>query len=271
MSGDSENVESAEIQSLIGMNSNLTVGEQVLHIQTEDLGRKRGCIVTHVFSKSGQVIRKVRFDYSKHLGHPNLAHILPRAMQAQHLSVMQRLREEGADPSPNISQTDLPCVREEEKTPPPDAASSTPRPVRLRLQSGVWDRLVEQAKADRERERAALTPIGLSEHQPLPRVSASGETMEVDGRAARDGNLWEAAVASARREFENTPPPELVVALSKGNGTTARRAYEEGLACLQRNETERSLVLLCQAVELEPWNSTYRARLRRLLVQVGDG
>ena len=267
----SESVESTEIQSLIGLNTNFTVGEQVLHIQTEDLGRKRGCIVTHVFSKSGQVVRKERFDYSKHLGHPNLAHILPRAMQAQHLSVMQRLREDGATPSLNISKTDLPCVREEEKTPSPDTASSTPRPVRLHLQSGVWDRLVEQAKADRERERSAVTPIGLSEPQPLPRVSASGTTIEVDGRAARDGNLWEAAVASARKEFENTPSPELVVAPSNENGTTARRAYEEGLACLHRNETERSLVLLCQAVELEPWNPTYRARLRRLLARVGDG
>jgi hypothetical protein len=265
-----DNAQAVEIQSLIGLNSNLTVGEHVLHVQTEDLGRTRACIVTHVFSKSGQVVRKVRFDYSKHLAHPNLAHILPRAMQTQHVAVMQRLREEGLEPSPAISQTDLPCVRVEEKTPSPEVPGPSPKPPRVRLMSGVWDRLVEQARAEREKERAATERIALPEDTPAPRVEAPPEEPApvVEGLEVDPRRRWEAAIAHARRDYDNTPPPDLAVPVSGGG--IAQRAYDEAMACLYRDETERALVLLCRAVGHEPWNVTYRARLHRLLSRLGS-
>jgi hypothetical protein len=261
-----EDGESTEIQSLIGLNSNLTVGDKVLHVQTEDLGRRRACIVTHVFSKSGQVVHKVRFDYSKHLAHPNLVHILPRAMQTQHVSVMQRLREEGVVSSVSISQTDLPCVRVEEKTPPPELVGSAPRKPRACLPSGVWDRLVEQAKADRERELAAAVPIALPEDTPGPGIPPL--PTEKAERGAH-GHSWEAAIARAHREYE-TPPADPSPPERMEGGDGARHAYEMAMACLHREETEPALVWLCQAVGLEPGNSVFRGRLRRLLIRMGS-
>jgi hypothetical protein len=199
-------VPSSEIQSLIGLNTNLTVGGLVLHVQTEDLGRQRACIVTHVFSSGGQVVRKVRFDYSKHLGHPKLAQILPRAMQTQHVAVMQRLRAEGAEPELDISRTDLPCVHEEERTPSPDVATQVPPSRRLRLDSGVWDHLVERAKAEKARERAAMPATPLPEGNTAPLVLTPPP--EPIARPSDEcANRWEAAVASARRDYETTPEP----------------------------------------------------------------
>jgi hypothetical protein len=190
----------------------------VLHVQTEDLGRQRACIVTHVFSSGGQVVRKVRFDYSKHLGHPKLAHILPRAMQTQHVAVMQRLRAEGAEPELDISRTDLPCVHEEDRTPSPDVSMQTPAPKRLRLDAGVWDRLVERAKAEKTRERAAMPATPLPEGNTAPLVFTPPPE-PAGRRSAERTNRWEAAVASARRDYETTRTSEPL----PGNESASRR------------------------------------------------
>lgn len=75
----------------VGLNSNVQAGDRLLHVQTEDLGRGRCAIVTHVFSSTGQVVRVVRFDYSKHVDHPGLCSVLRRAMLAQHEATIRRL------------------------------------------------------------------------------------------------------------------------------------------------------------------------------------
>jgi hypothetical protein len=209
---------STDVSSRIGLNTNLTVADREYHVQTEDLGLQRTCIVTHVFAKNGQVVLKLRFDYGKYVGHPNLGSIVPRAMQAQHVSVMQKLRREG-EPSVAVSHTDLPCVPE--TTPSPDLPPSEPAQRRPRLQSGVWDRLVAQAKSEREREHTQAPTIALPEPTPEPSPNIGG---------------------SSTAEAE---PKEL--------------------------RSEEALVLLCQAVEREPKNRTYRARLLRVLRRLGNG
>jgi hypothetical protein len=246
----------------VGLNTNLTVGEQVVHVQTEDLGRQRASIVTHAFSKGGQVVRKVRYDYSKHLGHPNLAHILPRAMQAQHVAVMQRLRAEGAAPTLDLTGSDLPCVREE-KTPSPDLVAPPAQRTHLRLNTGVWDNLVAQAREAKQRERADKPAI------PLPDAGSAPATPEPEQTAPPSkerGSSWEAAVASARRDYEKTPPPELI----SEDELAARRAFDESIACLQEDRHEAALVLLCKAVSLAPKNPLFRSRLLRVLSLMGN-
>lgn len=74
-----------------GLNSNVTVNDQVLHVQTEDLGRQNSVIVTHVFSKTGQVVKVVRFDYAKHRDKTNLRSILSKALLLQHTATIQEL------------------------------------------------------------------------------------------------------------------------------------------------------------------------------------
>jgi hypothetical protein len=105
----SDNTSPKENRVAVGLNSNVRVSGQVLHVQTEDLGRNRSAIVTHVFSSTGQVTRVVRFDYKKHVDHPSLQSILPRAMYSQHSAVIRQLHVEAGDVPE--SQTDV--------TPPP--------------------------------------------------------------------------------------------------------------------------------------------------------
>jgi hypothetical protein len=261
----SESAVSLEIQSLIGLNTNLTLGDQVLHVQTEDLGRQKACIVTHVFSKDGRVIQKVRFDYSQHLGHPNLLGILPRAMRAQHTAVMQRLRKEGPEPAPNVSQTDLPALSDPTPTPSPDV----PKPAtkqRPRLDPGTWDRLVAKAKAEREREREATPAVPLPEANTEPieiRPLSQAERPE-----ASRAHQWEAAIASARREFESTPAPEPTPATA--SELEARRNFDKAKAQLDLGDLEAALVLLCKAVSLDFRNPGYRKQLSSLLDQMGS-
>lgn len=253
---------STEVQSLIGLNTNLTVGGQLLHVQTEDLGRQRATIVTHVFANGGQVIQKVRFDYSQHLGHPNLAGILPRAMRAQHTAIMQRLRKEGASPAADLSQTDLPCAPEPVPTPSPEETPQPPSKQRPRLNPGTWDRLVAKAKAERDREREAAPAV------PLPEASSESHELKPPNEKHDPARAcqWDAAVASARREFDHTPTPDpMPAAVSE---LEARRAYDKAQEQEQLGDRETALVLMCKAVSLDVRNPSYRERLSRLLTQM---
>ena len=255
---------SSEVQSLIGLNSNLSVGAQHLHVQTEDLGRQRACIVTHVFSKEGQVIQKVRFDYSCHLAHPNLLGILPRAMRAQHTAVMQRLRKEGAEPALGVSQSDLPCQPDPESTPTPETASQGVR-QRPRLDPGTWDRLVAKAKAEREREREASSPVPLPEAHTGP--VELDQLLQSEPHLAPRAHQWDAAIASARREFDSTPSPDVTPGTARE--MEARRSYEKAKSQMLLGDLEAALASLCKAVSLDLRNASYRRRLSQLLEQMG--
>lgn len=254
----------ADVQSLIGLNTNLTLGDQVLHVQTEDMGRQRACIVTHVFSKDGRVVDKVRFDYSRHLGHPKLLGIIPRAMRAQHTAVMQRLRKEGVHADNIISSSDLPCITEPSPTPCPEAPKTNPK-QRPRMDPGTWDRLVAKAKAERERERRATLPVPLPEanSQPIALVPRSN----TEEPRLPQSHPWDAAVASARREFDRTPALDATPA--KTGVTEARRNYERAKLRQEQGDLEGALVLSCRAVALDVRNQTYREQLSALLDQLG--
>lgn len=269
----SEQAASPEVQSLIGLNTNLALGDQQLHVQTEDMGRQRASIVTYVFSKDGQVIQKVRFDYSQHLGHANLLGILPRAIRAQHAAVIQKLRKEGvgaepegvgAEPAASISQTDLPCLTDPSQAPSPEA----PKPVskqKPQLDPGTWDRLVAKAKAEREREREASPAVALPEAHTGP--IELNLLLRPEKQDASRAHQWDAAIASARREFENTPSPDVTPATA--SEMEARRNYEKAKRQLQLGDLEAALVLLCKAVSVGFRNPTYRRQLSRLLQRMG--
>jgi hypothetical protein len=260
----SESDVSSEVQSLIGLNSNLSLGGQHWHVQTEDLGRQKACIVTQVFSKAGQVIETVRFDYSHHLGHPNLLGILPRAMRAQHAAVMQRLRKEGAEPGGNVSQSELPSEPDHAPTPSPEAPSPSVR-QRPRLDPGTWDRLVAKAKAERERARAAMAPVPLPEAHTGP--VELNLLLQPENHHAPRTHQWDAAIASARREFDSTPSPDVTPATARE--MEARRSYDKAKSQLQLGDFEAALVSLCKAVSLDLRNPSYRRRLSRLLEEMG--
>lgn len=84
-----------QTSTIPGLNSNISVNDQVLHVQTEALGGKHSAIVTHVFSNGGQVVRVIRFDYGKYRDKPNLRDLLSRALQVQHTNAIRKLQQEG--------------------------------------------------------------------------------------------------------------------------------------------------------------------------------
>lgn len=262
----SEQAASPEVQSLIGLNTNLALGDQQIHVQTEDMGRQRASIVTYVFSKDGQVIQKVRFDYSQHIGHPNLLGILPRAIRAQHAAVIQRLRKEGAgaEPATHISQTDLPCITAPSQVPSPEAPKPVPK-QKPQLDPGTWDRLVAKAKAEREREREASPAVPLPEAHTGP--IELNLLLQAEKQDAPRAHQWDAAIASARREFESTPSPDITPATA--SEMESRRNYEKAKRQLQLGDLEAALVLLCRAVSVDFRNPTYRRQLSRLLQRMG--
>jgi hypothetical protein len=105
----SKDLTSAPASVVLGLNSNVTVNDQPLHVQTEDLGTKHSAIVTHVFSKAGQVVKVVRFDYAKHRDKPNLRSVLSRALQVQHAAVIRDLQQESPEvQAPPLTAPKLP-------------------------------------------------------------------------------------------------------------------------------------------------------------------
>jgi hypothetical protein len=186
------------IRSLIGLNANVTIGGRVFHVQTEDLGLRRACIVTHVFANGGQVVRKARFDYTKYLGRSNLENLIPKAMQAQHAGAIQHLHTHGGEPVSNITGTDLPVVTDgkeatetKQGAPVQDAQTSdTSQPIRL---GGTWTKIVAGANEAEEREPAATPAIPLSDGGSSPATESPphAEVLEPGVAAAtRRSTLW---------------------------------------------------------------------------------
>jgi hypothetical protein len=90
---------------IMGLNSNITIGGQELHIQTEDLGSHRHAIVTHVFANGGTVVDTARFDYGEHLDKASLSQKLTKALKAQHGQMIRKLQSSAEQQAPaNESQ-----------------------------------------------------------------------------------------------------------------------------------------------------------------------
>ncbi len=77
---------------VMGLNANVSVGGEVFHIQTEDLGPKCPQIVSHVFAEGGQVVKVVRFDYAHHVGKYNLQLLLPKVLMAHHTNIVTKVK-----------------------------------------------------------------------------------------------------------------------------------------------------------------------------------
>ncbi|MCB0379401.1 MAG: hypothetical protein KDD33_12985 [Bdellovibrionales bacterium] len=74
-----------------GLNSDIQVGEQHFHIQTEDWGWDNPFIVTKIFSQ-GAVLRSVKKSYQEVLQSPFPSEQSIRiAIQSQHQEILDRL------------------------------------------------------------------------------------------------------------------------------------------------------------------------------------
>lgn len=72
-----------------GLNTDIILAGRSLHLQTEDLGRKNGRILSQVFSQ-GQVIRKYETRYQKN----ELDLAIRRKVQEQHTQILDFCRSQ---------------------------------------------------------------------------------------------------------------------------------------------------------------------------------
>ncbi len=262
-----ENTCVSESATVVGLNTNIQVGGQVLHVQTEDFGRHHPAIVTHVFAPNGQVTRVVRFDYSKHVDHPSLRSILPRAMNAQHTAVVQQLQAEAGNPvAPPPDVTPAPALLDEM------APESTPGPecVHQQVEPALWDRLLARVQRERALRRSGPLAAIRSDEETTVR-GRSGEGAMPRQELGKE-HSWDAAVEHARRISSElacaTPPVDPTS--REDHPQVARSAFEEGRALLRAGQSEDALVKLALAVHLEPREMRYRAALLALLSRLRE-
>jgi hypothetical protein len=127
----------------VGLNTNVDLGGEVSHVQTVDLGFDKAELVTQVFGPGGNVVRTVRFDYRKYAAHPRLPGILPEAMRRQHESVVRQLLVEAGQ---EVSQPQTPGPVLVSVGRSEDGGS-----LDQQVEAAGWDRLLERARASRQR------------------------------------------------------------------------------------------------------------------------
>jgi hypothetical protein len=218
----------------IGLNTNIDLNGQILHVQTEDYGRSHPLIVTQVFSDKGQVIHQVRFDYSKHLNHENLSIILPKAMRAQHATVIRELQTQAGYNLPELPPdvTPQPCLITD-PNPPASAGPTTESPcVHQTVDESIWDKLVAQAQRERKLRK---TPH------------------------------WDEIVKRRHQEDSTNSDPVPVKTIVEPNEIAALTAYNKGLEFSKTKNLEAALVSYAIAIQLQPNNRKYRNCLHSLL------
>ena len=81
------------------LNSDVVVGYERYHIQTEDWGFEQKCLVSHIF-KSGVLIKKIKTSYSEVLPAKAMRHesFVQLAMQWQHEAILKLLHQTKVEP-----------------------------------------------------------------------------------------------------------------------------------------------------------------------------
>jgi hypothetical protein len=81
---------------LSGFNTNIRHRGVLFHVQSEDSGRARPHIITHLYY-GGTILASEKRSYAEHLDDPNLSQLVRDLMEAQHKSVVERLRSRDFD------------------------------------------------------------------------------------------------------------------------------------------------------------------------------
>ena len=115
---------------ITGYNANIRHGDRVYHVQTEDSGRGRPHVITHLYFE-GTILATERRDYADRVGAPDLVALVRQLMEEQHATVVERLRrgdfDEVIEARLSPSRPGAARVASEMATPP-----ATPVPGTLR-------------------------------------------------------------------------------------------------------------------------------------------
>jgi hypothetical protein len=81
---------------LSGFNTNVRHKGVLFHVQSEDSGRARPHIITHLYH-GGTILASEKSSYADHLDDSNLGDLVRNLMEAQHKAVLERLRSRAFD------------------------------------------------------------------------------------------------------------------------------------------------------------------------------
>jgi len=79
-------------KALSGFNTNVNFGGKIYHVQTEDSGKSKPKIVTHVFL-NGNIIATKKQSYETFLERPDVDDIVREMMKNQHLEMVNLTKE----------------------------------------------------------------------------------------------------------------------------------------------------------------------------------
>lgn len=77
---------------LLGYNTNVRHRGRVYHIQTEDSGRDKPHVITHLFADGGRILSTTKTGYAEHLESVRYPEIVKQLMQDQHKAMFISLR-----------------------------------------------------------------------------------------------------------------------------------------------------------------------------------
>ena len=81
---------------ITGFNTNVRHGGRVFHVQTEDSGRDRPHVISHVYC-DGTILASEKSDYSDRLECGDLDAVLRGLMETQHRAMLEKLEQGGYD------------------------------------------------------------------------------------------------------------------------------------------------------------------------------
>lgn len=107
---------------LLGYNTNVRHQGRVYHIQTEDSGRAKPHVITHLFADGGRILSTKKTGYADHLESPRLGELVKQLMQEQHKAMFIALRAGEFD----AMTVDLPLAPAGASVPPKESADEGP-------------------------------------------------------------------------------------------------------------------------------------------------
>jgi hypothetical protein len=144
----------------LGFNTNVVYHGRTLHIQTEDSGRGRPHVITHLYV-SGTILATKRTSYEDFAAEPDARQRVRELMKSQHKAMILELRAGTHDPvidrAAEAQADSAPPPESADSAPPPESADSAPPP--------------ESAPSDAPRTlRTAIAPERHSSEPPWPEV-----------------------------------------------------------------------------------------------------
>lgn len=181
-----------------GFNTDVQVGALVLHVQTEDRGKRNPVLDTTVYA-GGRVLHRRKRSYAEHLNDPDFNdEVLRKWLEEQHRTVIDELRSGALA----VAMPEPPPPPAPEPPPPPPAPAPT---VHLPAPKGIQVQLTNPASW----LKAGSATLVIEVRSRLLRQPVENAQIEVTFEGAQHPVLFMATTDQQGRAELNFPMPHL--------------------------------------------------------------